>query len=120
MCRALTVLCAAPDAGRLAALKRAAVGTQWELAGGAVGAEDLIAQIAERRPHVVVMDGLPADAAARARAASPTARIVVIASGVEGPAPEPDRGDDRLFRVRPGAIREAILGLPSPGGPVRA
>jgi hypothetical protein len=118
MCRALTVLCAAPDAERLTAIKRAAVGAQWELAGGALGVEELLAQIAERMPHVVVIDGLPPDAAARARATSPTIRILVVSDSA--PGIEADADDEQLFRVGRASIREAILGLPAPGGPVRS
>jgi len=57
MCRALKVLCVAEDAGALAALKRAAVGAEWELAVGATSEEEALAQIGAERPHVLVVFG---------------------------------------------------------------
>jgi hypothetical protein len=112
MCRALRVLCGAADAGALAALKRAAVSAHWELVGGATSGAELVRQAAEWRPDVVVVEaGLVVDVAGL-RAAAPGARIVAVgeAEGLDVDAVAADPGD----------LRAAILGLPGPGGPVRA
>ena len=110
MCRALTVLCAADDRDRLLELKRASVAVEWELAGGATSVEELAAQVADLRPDVVVVDAaLGSQAVAEARAAKPGVRVVSV-----GPLPEADEEATSVAHVR-----EAILGLPRPGGPVR-
>jgi hypothetical protein len=105
MCRALRVLCAAPEVDRLGELKRAAVSAHWELVGGALSVEGLEAQLVQWEPDVLVLDsGLGPAAVARCREARPLARIVVVgeaATEIEG-------------------VREAILGMPGPGGPVGA
>jgi chemotaxis response regulator CheB len=102
MCRALKILCAAPTPERLAELKRATVTVHWELIGGATSVDELAAQIEEWNPDVVVLDkGFGSDGEARARKVKETVRIVVVeAADAE-------------------SIRQAILGLPQPGGPVR-
>jgi hypothetical protein len=110
MCRALTVLCAAADRDRLGELKRASVGVEWELSGGATSLDELAAQVADLRPDVVVVDGgLGPGAVSRAREAKPGIRVVSV-----GPLPEADQQADSLEE-----LRAAILGLPRPGGPVR-
>lgn len=109
MCRALRVLCAAPDQLRLGELKRAAVGTQWELTGGATSVEELRAQLAAWRPDVVVLDAVLGDEAVRvARELTPAPRVLSFGalSGVDAEVSRPDE------------VRRAILGLPQPGGPV--
>ncbi len=103
MCRSLKVLCAASTPERLAEMKRATVSAHWELVGGATSVGEVAAQIAEWNPDVVVLDqALLPDAEARARGAKEAVRIVVVESVVEG-----------------NSIREAIVGLAQPGGPVR-
>jgi collagenase-like PrtC family protease len=57
VCRAVTVLCVAPDAERLQELKRAAVGAEWELAPGATDTREALDQIDALRPHAVVVFG---------------------------------------------------------------
>ena len=102
MCRALKILCAAPTPERLAELKRATVTVHWELVGGATSVGELAAQIEEWTPDVVVLDkGFRFDGQARAREVNETVRIVVVEA------------------LDADSIREAILGLPQPGGPVR-
>ena len=113
-CRALTVLCAAADPARLAALKRAAVAAEWEVVGGASSIDDLLVQLAERRPNVLVLDsGLGEDAALRARTIVPHARIVSL-----GPLPGADAVATALERIRDAIVdvREARPGeeRPSP------
>jgi hypothetical protein len=116
MCRALAVLCAAPDPERLAELKRAVVAAQWELVGGATDVDELERQIRELAPHVVVIAGLAAEALRVARAASATIRIVVVTAG----SLEDLEDDARVVTASRDAVRDAIVGLPAPGGPVGA
>jgi len=109
VCRALKVLCAAADRSRLAELKRAAVGTHWELVGGASSVPELEQQIAEL-PDVVVVDaGLGEQAVDSVRGAGRPARLVAVGrlTGADAEAAEVEE------------VRAAILGLPHPGGPVR-
>jgi hypothetical protein len=111
MCRSLTVLCVATTPARLAALKRAAVSVHWELVGGATTIEDLLLQLHDLRPDVVVIgSGTAGDAVEAARRLDPNVRIVTI-----GEVPGADEHAASIHEVR-----EAILGLPQPGGPVRS
>jgi hypothetical protein len=104
------VLCAAPDREGLAGLRRASVGAQWELVGGAASLDVLESQVLEWRPDVVVLDaGLGRRAVEAARRARPGVRVVSL-----GPLEGADAEVAELDEVRP-----AILGLPRPGGPVR-
>jgi AmiR/NasT family two-component response regulator len=106
MCRALRVLCAAPDRERLLALKRATVSAQWELVGGACSLDELVSQVDGVAPDVVVIDaGIGPHAASRVREHRATARIVSVGG--------PMRGADAH-------VREAIMGVPPVGGPVRS
>jgi hypothetical protein len=110
MCRALKVLCAALTADRLAELKRATVSVHWELVGGATSLSELLLQVQAERPDVVVVhSGLGAEAVTAVRRLDQGVRIVGV-----GGLPGADETADSVHRVR-----EAILGLPSPGGPVR-
>jgi hypothetical protein len=109
MCRALKVLCAAP-VDQLAELKRAAVSATWELVGGAVTADEVGTAVAAERPDVVVIDeSLTGLAVAKARRAHRTVRVVGV-----GSLPGVDVSVQELAD-----LREAILGLQGPGGPVR-
>ena len=117
MCRALKVLCAAPDLERLVGLKRAAVGATWELVGGATSAEELGTQVAQWRPDVVVLDAsLGPEAVARVRAESPACRIVSV--GSVGSVGSVDGADAVAPSLKD--VRGEILGVPKPGGPVRS
>ena len=58
MCRAMKILCAAPDAESLRALKAAAVSATWELVGGAATSEELVRQLDDHAPDVVVVDAV--------------------------------------------------------------
>jgi DNA-binding response OmpR family regulator len=109
MCRALRVLCAASGRDRLNQLKRASVSVHWELVGGATALEEVEAQAGEWRPDVVVLDATLGMEAVRAvRQMRPAARIVSVGelAGADARADSID------------GIREAVLGLPRPGGPV--
>jgi DNA-binding NarL/FixJ family response regulator len=110
MCRALRVLCAAPDPDRLTELKRAAVSAVWELTGGARSLDELEEQLADLDPDVVVLDDrMPPDAVRRIREVRSRVRVIGVGnvSGADASAISPD------------GIREAILALPPVGGPIR-
>lgn len=110
MCRSLRILCAAPAPDRLAALKRAAVSASWELVGGADSAEALRDQIERWSPDVVVVDGsLGPGATVVVRGAKRRVRLVSV-----GPL---DGADAQALSLD--AVRDAILGLPPQGGPIR-
>lgn len=100
MCRALKVLCAAPSPERLARLKRATVSVSWELTGGATTTEELIKQVDDLEPDVVVAEGMDDQALETIRARHPRSRVLVV----ERDALE--------------TVRDAILGLPPIAGPV--
>ena len=109
MCRALKVLCAAPGPDALQALKGAAVSAAWELVGGAVTSAELVKQLDELVPDVVVVDAALDLGIGAIRRAAPRARVVALGplEGADGVADSPQ------------GIRHAILGLPQVGGPVR-
>lgn len=109
MCRALRVLCVAPDAAALAELKRASVSADWELARGAAGEEQAMAQLEDEEPHVVVAFGELGDLVQRVRAANPFLRIVT----------DRDVPGASVVVASLEQIRSAVRGLPRPGGPVR-
>ncbi|HEX8100512.1 MAG TPA: hypothetical protein VF660_09990 [Actinomycetota bacterium] len=105
MCRALKILCAASSPARLSQLKRAAVAASWELVGGATNVGELVRQVSDWQPDVVVLDSsLGEDAETIARAPKDTLRVVVV---------------DLDTEVSPKDIQSAILALPRPGGPVK-
>ncbi len=110
MCRALKVLCVAPDAEALAALKRAASSADWELSPGATDEAEALEQLGSERPHVVVVFGAFGGFVERALERHPFIRIVsdrdlpgatVVATSLE-------------------EVRGAVIGMPRPGGPVRS
>jgi chemotaxis response regulator CheB len=109
MCRGVKVLCAGAGPERLAELKRASVAPEWELVGGATSLQELVTQVQDRRPDVLVLDPeLGEESVSRARSARPGIRIVAIGSLA---------GADDVASLE--VVRAAILGLPRPGGPVR-
>jgi hypothetical protein len=111
VCRALKLLCAAPGVERLSSLKRASVSAAWELVGGATSVEELGAQMAEWEPDVVVVDAALGPGSVDAvRAVRAHARIVSLGAVT---------GADEVAETLD-AVRAAVLGLPSPGGPVRS
>jgi hypothetical protein len=110
VCRALVVVCVAPDRESLVELKRAAVGPEWELAPGATIPEDAVAQIEERGSHVLVVSGPAEDVVRRARERWPWLRIVVVADA-------PVEGATAVVGSL-AEVRDAVRGLPRPVGPV--
>jgi len=106
VCRALKVLCVAPDAAALGELKRATVSAEWELATGATSGEDALAQLHEERPHVLVVFGAFPGLIERAREAYPYLRVI---SDREAPGATVVGSADE--------VRDAVKG---PAGPVRS
>jgi hypothetical protein len=94
----------------LAQLKRATVSVHWELVGGATSLPELLLQVEEWKPDVVVVhSGLAAEAVGAVRGLRQGVRIVAIG--------EVTGADERAESLH--QVREAILGLPRPGGPIR-
>ena len=113
MCRALLVVCVAPDRESLIELKRATVATEWELTPGATSISDAVAQIEDRSAHVLVVAGVfAADVVAAVRERWPWMWVVVVAG-------EPVEGATVVVASLD-EVRDAVKGLPSPGGPVRS
>ena len=57
MCRAVKVLCVAPDHERLVALKQDVVAAEWELCPGATDLRGALDQLDVERPHAMVAFG---------------------------------------------------------------
>ncbi|MFL5797923.1 MAG: hypothetical protein ACJ77A_08320 [Actinomycetota bacterium] len=110
MCRALVVVCLAPDRESLGELKRAAVGPEWELTPGATTVEAALAQIEDRTAHVLVVAGAAEAVVPRVRERWPWMRIVAVADGPVEAA--------TVVVGSLGEVRDAVRGLPRPSGPV--
>ena len=110
MCRALKLLCVGTDGESLAALRRAAVSAEWELAPGAVDEAGALAQIDSARPHVLVVFGPYERLVALVRERFPGMRIVA-----DRDLPGANAVATSLEEVR-GLVEE----LPRPGGPIRS
>ena len=109
MCRAIKVLCVAPDVSRLAELKRAVVAADWELCPGATDPEGAWSQLDAERPHVLVTVGDLGRVVAEARDRFPALRIVA-----DRELPEVDVVVTSLEQ-----LRDVIRSTPRPPGPVR-
>ena len=108
MCRAVVVLCVAPDAEALAALKRATVSAEWELAPGATDETGAVGQIDAERPHVLVVFGPFGRLVALVRERFPAMRIVT----------DRDAPGATVVATSLEEVRGLVKGLPAPGGPV--
>ncbi|MEX0989209.1 MAG: hypothetical protein WD206_02795 [Actinomycetota bacterium] len=109
MCRAVKVLCVSTDRGSLLELKRASVSAEWELTSGAIDASDALVQLDNDRPHFLVAFGPFEELVATVRERYPAMRIVTDRN-----TPGADVVATSLEEVR-----DALLGAPRPGGPVR-
>ena len=109
MCRALVILCVAPDQEQLASLKRATVSAEWELAPGATELRAALDQIDVERPHVLVTVGAWDELIGLVGERFPGMRIVA------------DRETPGATAVATSLeeVRSLVAGLPRPGGPVR-
>jgi hypothetical protein len=110
MCRAMVVLCVAPDPGSLSDLKHATVSADWELAPGATDLRAALDQIDAERPHVMVAFGEWDELIELVRDHFPGMRIVT-----DRDAPGATSVATSLEEVR-----SLVKGLPRPGGPVRS
>jgi hypothetical protein len=90
-------------------VKRAAVSAEWELAPGATTEDDALAQLEAEQPHVLVVFGEFERLVSLAREARPYLRIIC----------ERDLPGATVVVTTPEEIRDAVRGLPRPGGPVR-
>jgi hypothetical protein len=93
-------------------LKKAAVAQEWELTPGATTTAEALDQLDERKAHVLVAWGAFADLVKEARDRYPSLRIIAI-----GRRPL-EEADVNLTAIK--GVREAILGAPPVGGPVRS
>jgi hypothetical protein len=105
----MKVLCVAPDATRLAEVKRAVVAAEWELCPGASDPDGARAQLDAERPHVLVAVGDFDEVVAEARDRFPALRIVA-----DRDLPEVD-----VVVTSLGQLRGAVGSTPHPSGPVR-
>ena len=112
MCRSLQIVCVAAGEPSLRALKKAMVTQEWELTAGATDADAALQQIAQRKAHVLVTWGAFEDLVTRARERFPGLRIVAV-----GRTPL-DGADAHVTSIK--QARDAILGSPPSGGPVRS
>jgi hypothetical protein len=108
MCRAIKVMCVAPDEAALAALKRASVGAEWELTPGATDLRSALDQVDVERPHALVVFGPFEQLVALVSERFPGLRIVT------------DRDTPGASAVARSAddVRNLLTELPRPGGPV--
>jgi hypothetical protein len=108
MCRALKLLCVASDRDALAALKRASVSVEWELAPGATTEADAIGQIVDERPHILVVFGPFERLVSLARDRFPAMTIVT----------DRDTPGATLVAASLQEVRGVLKASPRPGGPV--
>jgi hypothetical protein len=108
MCRALTLLCVAPDAAALTALKLAAVSAEWELAPGATDERDALDQIDAYRPQMLVAFGPFGRLVGLVRERFPGMRIIV----------DRDAPGATVVATSLEEVRGLVKGLPRPGGPI--
>jgi hypothetical protein len=106
----MKVLCVATDEESLQALRRAAVGAEWELTPGAVDETDALGWIDRERPDALVAFGRYERLVALARERFPTMRIVTDRD-TPGASAVASSLDD---------VRGLLRALARPGGPVRS
>jgi hypothetical protein len=109
MCRALRVLCVAPDPGTLVELRKATVSAEWELTPGATSETDAIGLIDTERPQTIVVFGPFERLVALARERFPAIRIVA----------DRDLPGATVVATSLEEVRGLVQELPHPGGPVR-
>jgi hypothetical protein len=110
VCRALTVLCVAPDHEALTALRAATVSAEWELTPGAIDVRSALDRIDADRPHVMVAFGAHGDLVAIVRERFPSMRIIT----------DRETPGATVVATSIDEVRDLVLGLSRPGGPVGA
>jgi hypothetical protein len=110
VCRALKVLCVAPDESSLAALKQATAAADWELCPGATDLRSALDQIDVERPQSVVVFG------------SFEALVALVAERFPGMRVVTDRDTPGATSVATSLddVRVSLRGESRPGGPVRS
>jgi hypothetical protein len=108
MCRAIKVLCVAPDREGLVDLKKATVSAEWELSPGATDLRGALDQIDAERPHVLVVFGGFDRLVALARERYPGMRIVA----------DRDTPGATVVATSAEEVRGLVLAGPRPGGPI--
>ena len=107
MCRAVTVICVAPDREQLVSLKQAVVAAEWELTAGATDLRSALDQIDVERPHAMVVVGPFEELVAMVAERFPGMRIVADHE-MPGATTVAEMSD----------AREALRSQRHPGGPV--
>jgi hypothetical protein len=107
MCRAVKVLCVAPNEEQLRALKQASVGADWELCPGATDLRGALDQIDVERPHHLVVFGAFEELVALVAERFPGMRIVTD---------RPMQGATAVASMTD--VRAGLRAQPLPGGPV--
>jgi hypothetical protein len=108
VCRAVKVLCVAPDEDALRALRLATTAAEWELTPGATDESGALGVIDAERPHAIVVFGDYERLVSLVRERFPAMRIVTDrdAPGTSGVAPSREE------------VRELLRSLARPGGPI--
>jgi hypothetical protein len=110
MCRALKVLCVAPDEASLAALKQATVAAEWELCPGATDLRSALDQIDVERPQFLVVFG-PFEGLVALVAERFPGTLIVTDRDTPGATSVATSLDD---------VRASLRSEHRPGGPVRS
>lgn len=108
MCRAVKVLCVAPDVEALRSLKAVAVSAEWELTPGATDLRGALDQLDVERPHLMVVFGPFDELVALAADRFPAMRIVTDRDAPGASAVATSMED----------VRGLLSGRPRPGGPI--
>ena len=108
MCRAVKVLCVAPDRAQLVALKQDVVAADWELSPGATDLRGALDQLDVERPHAMVVFGSFEELVALVADRFPGMRIVTDRE-MPGSSAVVETGSE---------ARAALRSQPRPGGPV--
>jgi hypothetical protein len=108
MCRAVKVLCVAPDRAQLVALKQDVVAAEWELCPGATDLRGALDQLDAERPHAMVAFGPFVGLVALTADRFPGMRIVTDRA-MPGAGVVVETGSE---------ARAALREQPRPGGPV--
>ncbi|MDP9119476.1 MAG: hypothetical protein M3M93_04245 [Actinomycetota bacterium] len=108
MCRAVKVLCVAPDREALQALRLATTAADWELTPGATNEIDALGLVDAERPHVMVAFGMYEELVSLVRDRFPAMRIVTDRDTPGTSAVASSRDD----------VRDLLRSLARPGGPI--
>jgi hypothetical protein len=108
VCRAVKVLCVAPDDEALQALRQTATAAEWELTPGATTETDALGLIGSERPHTMVVFGDFERLVSLVRDRFPAMRIVT----------DRDTPGTNAVAASHDDVRELLRSLGRPGGPI--